>query len=160
MNPSISVLAAQFQMGSNFYTKALRGLDRAALTARPGPNSNPPLWIAGHLLQFRTRLALVLGEDIVVPWEALFSTGSTVGDPSTYPEADDMLARWTDVTARLVRRLDTVTEEQLADRPIRRVPSTDGSLRGAVTLFAWHEAYHTGQLGYLRKWLGRGALFE
>jgi hypothetical protein len=160
MNPSISVLAAQFQMGSNFYTKALRGLDRAALVARPGPDSNPPLWIAGHLLQFRLRLAAVLGEAVDVPWEALFSTGSKLGDLSTYPEADDILGRWTDVTQRLMGRLDSVTEEELAEPPIRRVPSTDGSLRGAITLFAWHEAYHTGQLGYLRKWLGRGALFD
>jgi hypothetical protein len=160
MDPSISVLTAQFQLGSNFFTKALRGLERAALVARPGPASNPPLWIAGHLLQFRTRLAGVLGEAIDVPWEPLFSTGSTLGDLATYPEADEILARWTDVSQRLMRRLEVVTTDALAGRPDRRVPSTDGSLLGAITLFAWHEAYHTGQLGYLRKWLGKGALFD
>jgi DinB family protein len=160
MDPSLSVLAAQFQFGNNFFTKALRGLDRAALISRPGPDSNPPLWIAGHLLQFRMRLTGVLGEPVEVPWESLFSTGSKLGDLSTYPEGDDILTRWVDVSQRLMRRLEIVTPADLAARPNRRVPSMDGSLLGAITMFAWHEAYHTGQLGYLRKWLGRGALFD
>ena len=160
MDPSISVLVAQFQFGSNFYTKALNGLDREALISRPGPNSNPPLWIAGHLLQFRARLVSLLGDAVEVPWEPLFSTGSKLGDLSTYPEGREILSRWTQVTSLLTRRLQSVSTNQLTARPERRVPSTDGSLLGAITLFAWHEAYHTGQLGYLRKWLNKGALYD
>ncbi len=38
--------------------------------------------------------------------------------------------------------------------PRFRAPSTDGTL----FLFSFHEAYHVGQLGYLRRWLGHSPL--
>jgi hypothetical protein len=28
------------------------------------------------------------------------------------------------------------------------------SVRGGLVFLAWHDSYHTGQMGYLRKWLG------
>ena len=35
-------------------------------------------------------------------------------------------------------------------------PSFDGKVSGTVAFFAFHDAYHTGQVSYLRKWLGHG----
>ena len=35
-------------------------------------------------------------------------------------------------------------------------PSFDGKISGLVAFLAFHEAYHVGQVTYLRKWLGYG----
>ncbi|HVE78330.1 MAG TPA: DinB family protein [Gemmatimonadaceae bacterium] len=160
MDSSIAPLAAQFLVGTRMVTAALAELDAAVLAARPGPHSNPVIWIAGHLTQFRARLAALLGEPIEAPWEPLFSTGCRVADSTVYPPAGDVLARWNELAPTVAARLDRVTAAELDGPPSRRAASTDGTLRGAIALFAFHEAYHIGQLGYLRKWLGKGSLFD
>ena len=35
-------------------------------------------------------------------------------------------------------------------------PTFNGKLSGTVAFYAFHDAYHVGQIGYLRKWLGYG----
>jgi hypothetical protein len=44
--------------------------------------------------------------------------------------------------------------------PPERVASPDGTLRGALALLAFHDGYHVGQLGFVRKWLGFSALLD
>lgn len=36
------------------------------------------------------------------------------------------------------------------------MPSFDKKLSGTVAFLAFHDAYHTGQVSFLRKWLGYG----
>jgi hypothetical protein len=37
-------------------------------------------------------------------------------------------------------------------------PTFDGKVGGFIAFLAFHEAYHAGQVSYLRKWLGHGQL--
>jgi uncharacterized damage-inducible protein DinB len=53
-----------------------------------------------------------------------------------------------------------LTEEDLLAPPVARVPSTDATLRRAIGYFSLHEAYHVGQMGYVRKWLGRTPIID
>ena len=160
MATGIATLADQFDVGTNLFHKALYGLDREALLRRPSDHSNPLVWIAGHVTQFRVRILSLLGADYVLPWGELFATGSHVAETDLYPSADELRRTWDELSAALALRLRTISDEELAAPPSARVPSPDGTLRGAVTLFAFHEAYHIGQLGYVRKWLGASPLME
>ena len=38
--------------------------------------------------------------------------------------------------------------------------SQDGTLLGGLAFAAMHEAYHVGQMGFLRKWLGLDPIFD
>jgi len=142
------------------FRKAVAGVDDESLWRRPGPHSNPMLWVAGHLTQFRCRIARAVGADRPVPWEDLFRTGSTLHEPSAYPRIGEIDALWGDISQDLRGRFPTLTAADLDGPPRARAPSTDGTLGGALTLFAFHEGYHIGQLGYLRKWLGYSSLFD
>jgi uncharacterized damage-inducible protein DinB len=71
----------------------------------------------------------------------------------------DQIERVHDAIAeRLDARLAAMTEQELAR------PAAGPQLPGAKTLadqiafFAFHESYHAGQLGYLRKALGHSAV--
>jgi hypothetical protein len=49
------------------------------------------------------------------------------------------------------------TPEEMFSKPSPDgLPSFDKKISGAVAFFAFHDAYHTGQLSFLRKWLGYG----
>lgn len=160
MDAGVKALSEQFGVTTNLFAKAIAGLDGAALLTRVGPRSNPPIWIAGHLAQSRARIITVVGGRAELPWQGLFETGSVVRDPSAYPDAEGILDVWETLSAQLMESIATLTAGQLDAPPPPRVASPDGTLRGALALLAFHEGYHVGQLGFLRKWLGHSALLD
>lgn len=160
MEPGVAAIAEQFRVSTNLFVKALEGLDRTALRSRVGPQSNPPIWIAGHLAQSRVRIINILGGERPQPWTGMFDTGSVIGDMARYPEANVIIDRWAALSEELMDRLERVTAEQLEGAPPPRVASPDGTLRGALALLAFHDGYHVGQLGFVRKWLGFSPLLD
>lgn len=154
MHASIGTVAEQFRITTNLYIKAMTGVDKEQAMRRPGPVSNPLLWMAGHLIQFRTRLLALVGVPLDFPWGDIFDTGSKVGTAELYPRPEELVAFWEEMSELLMDRLAALTEADLVAPPAARVPSTDASLRGAIGYFSLHEAYHVGQMGYVRKWLG------
>jgi hypothetical protein len=140
------------------FIEALAGLDRAALLDGCGGRSNPMIWIAGHLTLSRCNLANLVGDAREAPWPHLFARGSKGGDLRQYPEISEILKAWSDLSDSLMSRLGVMSHEELSARVDREIPTTDGTVRGAVAFSAYHEAYHIGQMGYLRSWLGHGGL--
>ena len=160
MHASIGPVAEQFRITTNLFIKAMSGVDAEEAMRRPGELSNPLLWLAGHVTHFRTRLLTLIGVPRDFPWGSLFDTGAKVGPASLYPKPDDITAVWEELSELLVQRLSTLTEADLATPPAARVPSTDATLRGAIGYFSLHEAYHVGQMGYVRKWLGKTPIID
>ena len=154
MHASIGPVAEQFRITTNLFIKAMSGVEAEEAMRRPGPVSNPLLWLAGHVTHFRTRLVTLVGVPREFPWGSAFDTGAKVGPASQYPKPEEIVAVWGDLSDLLMQRLGELTEADLAVPPAQRVPSTDATLRGAIGYFSLHEAYHVGQMGYVRKWLG------
>ena len=150
----------QFRDTTRLYGRALTGVTHDALLMRPGPESNPLLWIAGHLVQQRTRLLGALGPTRQLPWDDLFGTGSIIGDLTLYPSVGELEAVWRSVTNELVHRLESVSGASLAAPSPSWLRTNDGTLLGALAFAAMHEAYHVGQMGFLRKWLGLDPIFD
>ncbi len=160
MDVGVKAIAEQFRVTSNLFVKALDGLDGESLLTRPGARSNPPIWIAGHLTQSRARIVTLVGGVGELPWPGLFETGSAIRDLRAYPDAQAIITAWTRLSKELMQRLGTMTSAQLEAAPPPRVASPDETIRGALALFAFHEGYHVGQLGFLRKWLGYDSLLD
>jgi len=157
---SVALVAEQFKVTTNLYLKALQGVGREELLRRPGDRSNPLLWIAGHLALARVNVLGVLGVERERRWADLFSTGSKVEDVSRFPDVEEVVALWRELADEIQRRLGALTADELEARVRIRIPSDDGTLRGALALIAFHEAYHVGQMGYVRKWLGLSPLID
>jgi len=160
MHPSIGTVAEQFRITTNLFIKAMSGVDKDDAMRRPGPVSNPLLWLAGHVIHFRTRLLTLVGVPRDFPWGDIFDTGSRVGDASIYPSPEELVSAWEELSEVLVDRLAVLTEADLATPPTAKVPTIDATLRGAIGYFSLHEAYHVGQMGYVRKWLGMTPIID
>jgi hypothetical protein len=156
----ISIVAEQFKVTTNLYLKALGGVSREQLLRRPGERSNPLLWIAGHLALSRTRVVNVLGGAREPRWAELFATGSRVEDVTRFPEVAEVMALWRELADEIQERLRAFPPERWEEPVQVRIPSDDGTLRGALALITFHEAYHVGQMGYVRKWLGLSPLVD
>ena len=154
MHASIGTVAEQFRITTNLYIKAMSGVSAEESMRRPGPVSNPLLWLAGHVLHFRTRILTLVGVPRDFPYGSIFDTGARVGPASDYPPPEELVAAWEEMSELLVDRLAVLTDADLAAPPIAKVPTIDATVRGAIGYFSLHEAYHVGQMGYVRKWLG------
>jgi hypothetical protein len=160
LEPGLAPIAHQFRDTTRLYARALEGVSRDALITRPGPRSNPLLWVAGHLVQQRTRVLGALGPARQVPWDDIFGTGSIIGDLRTYPGIGELEAVWRSSTDELVRRLQTIGAAELTGPAPQWLRTEDGTLLGALSFAALHEAYHIGQMGFIRKWLGLDPIFD
>jgi hypothetical protein len=160
VEPALVPVTNQFRDTTRLYDRALNGVSHEALLIRPGPGSNPLLWVAGHLVQQRTHLLGALGPTRQLPWDDLFGTGSIIGDLTLYPSVGELGAVWRSATEELMRRLESLSGASLAAPSPSWLRSNDGTLLGALAFGAMHEAYHVGQMGFLRKWLGLDPIFE
>jgi hypothetical protein len=124
------------------------------------PSLQPGLWIAGHLTFGRCALVNRLGVQRSKPWESLFRRGAPTPDEEEYPDVAEIRAVWASATADLMAGLEALTEAELAAASPWRFPLSDRSIRGAITFLSSHEAYHVGQMSYIRKWLGLGGLVD
>lgn len=160
MKERLAPIVGLIEITTNLYVKALAGVSRDAFVARPGGKTNSLVWIAGHLLQSRVRLRRLAGEKVEVPWKDVFGPDGPLADPAGYPAAEELLSRWRETTDALLLRLAALDPETLAGAPSLRVPSHDHTLLGAIAFAAYHEAYHVGQMGYLRRWHGLSPIVE
>jgi len=158
MDSQITSSVHQFGLGTGLAQKALDGLTPEELHRRAGPGVNPTLGLMIHLAHVRCSLLNVLGVARELPWDGKFGRGGAMNDPSQYPELDEVWSVWHDATSRLDKRFEELTDEELSAPSPRDFPVPDKTIRGAINFLAYHEAYHLGQMGYLRKWLGKDSL--
>jgi uncharacterized damage-inducible protein DinB len=160
MDEAIAHVLGLMDIVDNLYAKALHGLDPAELTRTPSENSNPMVWMAGHLAQSRARLGRLLGVEHEVPWPALFRQGSAPPESERYPALADIRREWDQAGAALRTRLRSMSDAELHGDLEVKIPSTDGTLRGAIVFALFHEGYHVGQMGYLRRALGKDRIAQ
>jgi uncharacterized damage-inducible protein DinB len=154
----LTVASQMFRCSNRYVNKGIDGLSAEEWLARPSETSNSMLWIVGHIVWARTRALEALGAPWAAaeanPWLALFKRGSSAEAMAQYPSHEVILGAWKDVDAALSRALQTASEATLAAPAGENSPSFDGTIGGLINFLAHHEAYHAGQVAYLRCWLG------
>jgi len=152
----LATTAQMFDTSAQLFNKAVAGLSDDQWLAQPGPDSNHLLWIAGHLIVARGKVLRMLGQEWSAPWESLFSRGAAQPAPDSCPRPDEIQRAWKDVSERLPIALAHADSEFLSRPAAEGRPTLDGTVGGTISFFSFHESYHLGQMGYLRKWLGQG----
>ena len=116
---------------------------------------NTAHWILGHLVSARLSLARRLGAEAPeLEWEPFFERNATPSSNEDYPAPEELLAELESTGARITRQLEELSDEQAA---AEWGPFPDGGrtlLDGAQFLF-FHESYHLGQLGLIRRAVGK-----
>ena len=129
---------------------------------RPPAGGNSPHWILGHVVTTRRALRRMLGEELEpAAWEAGFSRGATPGagpadgEEAAYPAPADLLADLEASDERLGPALAGLDPPALARELGHGLPDGSTTVGGAVPFLYFHEVYHLGQLGLLRRMAGQ-----
>ncbi len=157
-DPKIELTSQLFAVSEQLVAMAVSGLTREEALRSPDGGPNPIIWTFGHITNTRCGILAMLGRPQEVQWKELFGKGARLRPDTDYPAMEEIQAVWDDVSPKLRERLATVTVEELAVTAPRKFRIADDTLAGAVAYLGYHEAYHVGQMAYVRKWLGKGSM--
>jgi len=154
MNPLLESLAGHFRTTHQLLHMCLSDLDRETATRRARGNEGPSiLWIVGHLLEYRSKMLGLLGVSREPTFSDIFNNQSAT-DGSNYPTMDEILAEWDVIQGELESALPGVDTETLLQPSGEAGPHGEKRPLDDLVFVTWHESYHMGQLGALRKSMG------
>lgn len=152
MTRSAQTLAALFGTIDFLVPLVLDDLTEEQARARSRDPQGPSIvWSLGHLLHFRIGALALLGAPQQDAYGERFgSTAATDGEG--YPSLATLRSEWDRVAAALATALGQVTEASLDEHAAG--PHDGKTVRDRLAFLAFHEGYHLGAVGAVRKSLG------
>lgn len=158
MLPSLAPLAAVLDLDTDLLLNCLDGLSEDEGRRRLAGGGNCATFLAAHLADSRYFLAARLGRPLQNPLSRYLADARTVDDIREWPTLAEIRQAWLAVSAHLTGVLRDLDETALAAPEAARFPIGDGTRLGVLTFLAQHDAYHVGQLAFLRRQLGHAAM--
>lgn len=139
----------------NFNAQAM-GLNLDGLTHEDSlvqpPSGNCINWMLGHLLVHRSRMLETLGETAPIPDELKrYDRGSEpiIGDGPDVLPLERLRDELAGTQERVLAAIRKAGDEGLAK------PAGKGTVGQRLLMLSMHEAYHTGQVGLVRRIAGK-----
>jgi hypothetical protein len=157
MPSPLADLARRYRFNERLLGMVSEGLTPVEWAQAPGvKGGNSAHWILAHLVVQRRGLARKLGETAPAePWEAAFKPGSNGTLAPDTPAPAALLGTFTALGDRIGARLTTL-EPAAGEAPWGTTFPDGGTTVAAGAHFLYfHETYHLGQIGLVRRILGR-----
>lgn len=127
----------------------------------PEPSGNCINWVVGHIVTARGMMLLLTGVGAPIFSEveaAVFARGSAaMKSGENAMELDRLKAALEESQKKLIPALQGLSDEFLAaevPEKLKRPPLT-GTIGDALARLCYHEGYHNGQIGILRRLAGK-----
>jgi len=159
-------LLAQYDLHNVLYNTVIADISDEESNKCLVDPMNSVKWLAGHLLWANANLANIGGAKIEVKWRDHFHTKQGGGPEdfnapkSELPTLEQIKTKWNEDAAVIREGLESLPEEAL--NSVISVPHPiapfDNSLAGLWAFINHHQAYTIGQIGILRRGLGKAAM--
>lgn len=151
---SKELITGMFGLNTDALEHTLKGITDENAFNRPAETCTPAHFVFGHIITYRIDLANLLGIPAENPLGKMFAYKSAPGEPSEYPPLSELKNAWDAITAKIETRLKEINEAELdAEAPFEVAPLSK-TVGGCAGFMIFHEAYHIGQIGYLRRFYG------
>jgi uncharacterized damage-inducible protein DinB len=152
-------LAKMYELSYGAINRNLQDLTHQDSLVKPEHGGNCLNWVLGHLLSTRNVIHTLVGANPVLPGEHLaeYQRGSHPEGTDKFLDLATLRGLLDDSQRQLIPALTGLTDEALnSDVPEKfRRPPLSGSLGDALTRLHYHESYHNGQIGLLRRIAGK-----
>jgi hypothetical protein len=149
-------LAYPFEIGTEQIGRLLEGVEPSFLSQQPS-GSNSIHWLVGHIAGARRMLCGVLGmhDDLgMMEWSEHFNRGKPPENMARWPDVPFLLSDMCEVGEKLCEHISSMAPEEAETAVTEKGWAEDTRIWHAIGFFAWHEAYHIGQIGTVRRLLG------
>jgi uncharacterized damage-inducible protein DinB len=143
----------------------LAGITHEESLIQPEPGGNCVNWVLGHLLSIYNQALPLLGQQPVLDEATIkrYARGSdAIIDPAQARRFEELMAAWDETVKRVDAGLAGLTPEAL-DRPAPQGsgPSEPGDkVRDTLSVLMFHQGYHAGQTGVLRRLVGKAGAIK
>ncbi len=155
----IRALRAQLALITEVVEASLADITHEESVRSAIPGVNDMNWVLGHLVQVNAGILELLGRpgDPRSADLAYYAAGErTGGDDTDEWGLSDLRETFLQQTALIDKALTDAPPELLAAAP---PPGFEGELRDFLHFITFHQGYHVGQLGMLRRALGYDRAF-
>jgi hypothetical protein len=151
MNLRIKLSAELYTVNRALALKALNEATPATLEVRPMDKANSFAWVFGHITGSRFQIGKLIGLMSEFPWTELYNAARDVRETDVYPSIDKLKSAYEEIGDRLNERFEELTEVDLDGASVLKIQGVEKSVAGMISAFAFHEAYHVGQLAYIQR---------
>ena len=150
----------QFDLHTRLFNNVLENIEDASGVRRANDSVNHIVWVAGHLTNARNGMHFIGGYEQNEFYPEFFDRGSTLDPSANYPLLKEIKDKWNTISPQISEGLEKLQEDMLtAEAPIKTpIYNIDTTMHGFLDFLLHHEAYHIGQLGILRKYVGEAAM--
>jgi len=154
-----ATLATQFRFAHGVFHRNTEGITHVETLEQPQPAGNCMNWIGGHLADARNGILRLLDRPPVFPEEysERYRRGSApITEPGRALDWSRIVAAMDESHEAILDALTTIAPERLAaPMPEDRNPFQVSNVGEMLGTFVFHESYHVGQLGVLRRVYGK-----
>ena len=148
------LLLNQFQASHSILRRNLEGIRHEESLKAPRDGGNSLNWVLGHLVSTRNLVLDLLGQpSLITPDQTLAYRGEG-GDPSRFLPLDELKLSLERSQEAIASGLKQQTSEGL------NAPAYGSTVGEMLAVLAFHEAYHGGQIGLLRRSLGHEGVIK
>jgi uncharacterized damage-inducible protein DinB len=115
-------------------------------------------WTIGHLCHYKVKVLELLGQSRENPFSSTFEHAAAT-DGAEYPPLANLAASFSALNRELCTALASSADRLEAAMP-GAGPHAEKRIIDTVLFLAWHEAYHIGAIGAIRREQGRKAIAE
>ncbi len=160
------LLLAQYDLHNVLYNNVIADISDEESNRVVAEHMNKVKWLAGHLLWAQHNLANIGGVKLDLPWRDHFHTkqGGSAEDfnapPSQLPTLQQVKDKWNEFGPQIRQGLENLPDPAL-DTPIpakHPIHPFNDTLGGLWAFINHHQAYTIGQIGILRRGLGKEAM--
>jgi len=148
---NVDTYAMLFQYNSYSINANTENITHEESLRDPGPGGNCINWVLGHIVSYRNDILELLGAEPAIDKEKsepyLRGTGPLEGAAAV--DSDELLSLLKKSQEVLDGRLKEMKGDDL-DKP-----AGDKTVGARLAFLQFHETYHAGQLGVLRRILGK-----
>lgn len=156
MDAAIQTSINTLRLGDAMVANRIATMDDDAARRRVAGDTNPIVWLTGHLLASRNYLLGLFGDELDLPSAEFLKKPY---DPSAdYPAIADIAKAWGRVSEALFAKMEQASDDHYTMAIDWNLPNGDKTVRGAILFYTYHEAWHLGQIAYSRKGMGMDGL--
>lgn len=157
MTNEIKPLVSIYHVNSSLLYNTFTDVTEEISLKRPNKKTNSMMFILLHTIDARYFLLKELGVKISNPFAKYVDWANTIDDIKTYPKLKRVLSEWKKLDVLFLEKLSRLQQKKLSANTNYDFPGGKKVI-DMISFLAEHEAYHVGQLAYVRKFLGLKAV--
>jgi uncharacterized damage-inducible protein DinB len=132
----------------------LEGINQRDSLVHPQPEGRTFNWILGHMVKTRNEILELIGRKSLYP-KSKFEAYT----PKDFSEAkaldiEELKGAFNALQSELEQGIKSLSREKLNELATLR-PDRSDTIGSILNTIMWHEAYHAGQLGTMRRVIGK-----